>query len=348
MKDVARAAGVHVTTVSLALRNSPQLPEHTRERIQTLARDMGYRTNPLVAAFVQQRRIGALARFQGVLGFVTHSGPARTFPGNPYVSRIFDAATEHARVFGYRMEVIEVADFGYDPARVERVLHARNIRGLMFPPSDKLGAEIIPFNWENFATITLSTSIQKPTMDRVDTDHFGGALLAVQQLKANGYKRPGYVSLASTDMRTQGRWRGGFLAETQRLNIKSDVPPLVAQDERMSKEFGRWYKRWRPDVLVSIGFAYETCLPVLQAMGVSIPQDVSLVDLNIHTKRGRHTGIYTGIEMAARIAVDHLISKLQRNVLGLPEYPQVLLHPAIWHDGETLPRVATHRRPRLA
>jgi len=34
LADIARKAGVHVTTVSLAMRNHPRLPEKTRQRIQ--------------------------------------------------------------------------------------------------------------------------------------------------------------------------------------------------------------------------------------------------------------------------------------------------------------------------
>ena len=41
LKDIARKAGVHVTTVSLALRNHPRLPEITRKRIRRLRAKWG-------------------------------------------------------------------------------------------------------------------------------------------------------------------------------------------------------------------------------------------------------------------------------------------------------------------
>ena len=55
MTAVAKRAGVHTTTVSLALRNHPSLPVTTRERIQALAREMGYRPDPGLAALVAYR-----------------------------------------------------------------------------------------------------------------------------------------------------------------------------------------------------------------------------------------------------------------------------------------------------
>ena len=55
MADIARKAGVHVTTVSLALRNHPRLPASTRERIQALAKELGYVPDPFLRALVTYR-----------------------------------------------------------------------------------------------------------------------------------------------------------------------------------------------------------------------------------------------------------------------------------------------------
>jgi len=55
IKDIARVAGVHHTTVSLALRNSKALKKETREKIRELAFEMGYRANLLAQGFRNQR-----------------------------------------------------------------------------------------------------------------------------------------------------------------------------------------------------------------------------------------------------------------------------------------------------
>ena len=56
IKDIARQLDVSHTTVSLALRNHPSLPAATRARIQKLARELGYRPNPLVHALMAHVR----------------------------------------------------------------------------------------------------------------------------------------------------------------------------------------------------------------------------------------------------------------------------------------------------
>ena len=50
LAEVARTAGVHRTTVSMALRDHPRLPRNTRERLKTLATLLGYRPDPALAA----------------------------------------------------------------------------------------------------------------------------------------------------------------------------------------------------------------------------------------------------------------------------------------------------------
>ena len=55
LADIAVRAEVHVTTVSLALRNHPRLPAQTRERIQELAKKMGYVPDPFLRALVAYR-----------------------------------------------------------------------------------------------------------------------------------------------------------------------------------------------------------------------------------------------------------------------------------------------------
>jgi DNA-binding LacI/PurR family transcriptional regulator len=56
MRDVARRVAVSVSTVSLALRNSPLVSAETRKAVQAAVEELGYRVNPYVAAHMRSRR----------------------------------------------------------------------------------------------------------------------------------------------------------------------------------------------------------------------------------------------------------------------------------------------------
>ena len=56
LRTIAKALGVSPMTVSLALRNSRELPAATRIRIRRTAETMGYRPDPRVRAWLESRR----------------------------------------------------------------------------------------------------------------------------------------------------------------------------------------------------------------------------------------------------------------------------------------------------
>ena len=55
MKDVAGRAGLSVATVSLALSGSDKVSKSTRQRVEKLAREMGYRPNLYARKLVTRR-----------------------------------------------------------------------------------------------------------------------------------------------------------------------------------------------------------------------------------------------------------------------------------------------------
>lgn len=65
IEDVAAAAGVSVATVSRALRNLPNVAASTRERVQGIATDLGYRADPLATRLAtgRTRTIGVVVPF---------------------------------------------------------------------------------------------------------------------------------------------------------------------------------------------------------------------------------------------------------------------------------------------
>ena len=70
-KDIAIPANVSPMTVSLALRDSPRLSSETRRHVQEVAKENGYRPDPVLAALNAYRIGDYVHRFQGVIAWVT-------------------------------------------------------------------------------------------------------------------------------------------------------------------------------------------------------------------------------------------------------------------------------------
>jgi transcriptional regulator with XRE-family HTH domain len=56
MAEIAQKLGVASSTVSRALRGDPRISAEMRQRVETLAKNAGYRPNPLVSALMANRR----------------------------------------------------------------------------------------------------------------------------------------------------------------------------------------------------------------------------------------------------------------------------------------------------
>ena len=102
MKEVAREAGVHQTTVSLALRDHHSLPAATRARIRAVADRLGYRPNPLVSALMSVRRRGRASREGSTLAFLTAYPTRDGWRRSANYQYLFEATSARARELGYR------------------------------------------------------------------------------------------------------------------------------------------------------------------------------------------------------------------------------------------------------
>src|SRR3954471_8243949 len=94
MEDLARIAGVSTITVSRALRDSPLVPEGTREKIRRIAAEQGYRFN-VSARNLRMRRSYSVA-------VVVEMTPVKGRPmSDPYPLELLGGITQELTTAGY-------------------------------------------------------------------------------------------------------------------------------------------------------------------------------------------------------------------------------------------------------
>ena len=189
LEDVANRAGVHRTTVSLALRDHPRNPQQTRERIKGLAEKLGYRVNPLVSALMQSRRMGKGVKHV-TLAYVT-SHPTRygwSPEGGHDRPNFFPGAVERASDFGYKLEHFWLTEPGMSTERFCNILSVRGINGLLIgrlPP----GETSMELHWNRFSCVALGMTLRSPQLHHVTENHFrhrlaGRAAVSQSRLQA--------------------------------------------------------------------------------------------------------------------------------------------------------------------
>ena len=328
MREVARTAGVAVSTVSKALRNDPTLPETRCREIQTLAARLGYRPHPLVATLMAQlhhhRRRSDPHSLAWIDLWPAASGPDVAIPTEP----ILQGARERANELGYRVEVYHAGRENLTPDRLARLLTARGQWGVIIPPVPEACMRF-PLDLRGLAAVTIGTSLQEPVMHRVSPNHFQGCTLALQKLRTRGFQRIGLVLSPAMNKRTEGKWLGAFLAARADWLANETVEPLLtAHDDRSA--LASWLDLQQPDVvLVAEEFAWQTTGPSTRP-GHKLPDRAWLMFQPSRSRRGG--GLDYCPEQLGRVAVEMVVAQIHRNERGQPPIPQTVLIDAIWRD----------------
>lgn len=177
MRDVARAANCDQSTVSLALRGDPRISSCTRDRIESVARSLGYSVHPMISAWVSARRSGRRVEARLPLAYIDfdHEVPADS-EIEAESAACFEGARERSMRHGYVLTKFCWKDYESNPRRLGQVLSTRGIRGILF------GSAAHPicvrgWSWSQFSCIGIGRSMQEPVLHRVVRDDISTARL---------------------------------------------------------------------------------------------------------------------------------------------------------------------------
>ncbi|HEY9250215.1 MAG TPA: LacI family DNA-binding transcriptional regulator [Rariglobus sp.] len=340
LRDIATAAGVDISTVSRALRNSPSVRPVTRAEIQKIATALGYIPDPAMSALVAYRKGVQASPYQSTLAWLDNwpvrGGLRKIQSFNEY----FIGATERANRFGYKVEEFFLQEKGMTPARMGAILRARNIQGIIVPPQQHDSVEF-NFDFTHFSAVALGYSL-RPALLHVVTNHqFLSITLAVKKLRALGYRRIALYLYADWDKKVNEGYSSGFLATQKKLPAKDCIPAYLydgsesVPEEIIAAKFRDWFARARPEAIITQGLHPEV-VNWLKPLGLQVPRDVGIVDLSAHPDQPDISGIYQNDRLIGATAADLVIGMLQRNEQGLPAtliYTQV---DGVWQPGKSV------------
>ena len=332
IRSLARLLRISRTTVSEALRNQPRVSARTRERVQAAARAAGYRFNPLASSILSEIRRTHLSTFHGVLAAVSLEEPARPrFPG-PFWLNLLRGAADRAAELGFKLERFMVGQRGLSVHRLDTILRSRGIRGVLIMPAWRR-PDFTQLSWTNYTGVYADYLIDLPALHSVCPDHPRAMMGATERLHGLGYRRPGLVVLEQESSRLQHRWVAAFLAYVHLHPELAVVPPLLLP-EMTPEPFMRWFKKYRPDVV--LGHRAEM-ISWMTACGARVPETHGFCCLNIHLNTVPCAGIDQQPYQVGVRSIDIVISQLHRNEYGIPEVPCNTTVPSRWVNGPTLP-----------
>ncbi|MCW7946617.1 LacI family transcriptional regulator [Streptomyces hygroscopicus] len=281
IKDVARAAGVSVGTVSNVINRPEAVASETRARVLSAIDRLGY----VRSESARQLRAGR-SRIMGLLVLDM---------GNPFFVDVARGAERAAREAGLGVMVCNSARSPAEEADYLALFAEQRVRGVLLTPADATGPNVQAFRRHGIPFVLVDRVAEGATECSVRVDDTAGGALAVRHLVDAGHRSLAFVSGPPALGQVRDRRTGALnaLAEaglgsealrelpTERL----DVPAGRDAGARLLGLADRPTAVFCANDLLALGV-----LQAMYAAGVRVPEDLAIVG-------------YDDIEFAAAAAV---------------------------------------------
>jgi len=314
IKEVASVAGVSTQTVSRVINKRPDVSPETRERVQHVISQLGYRPSALARSLIQQRSY--------TLGVVTAGlrfiGPSRTLSG------ITSAAEEK----GYSLLLKELPQFDTtDITPIFQALHDRHVDGIIWAVPE-VGQNR---DWINHSSLETGTPMVYLAMEPrndilvVSINNFLGARLAVSHLLDQGYRHIGHVAGPMDWWEAQQRMTGW----------KDTLRDAGIESKNDHWAEGNWSSASGAQAIEKLFVQYpqidsvfvgndQMALGVMQVAaqkGLLIPDDLGIVGFDNIPESAYFSPPLTTIQQdqygIGKVAVEQIIQIIESNLEGL-------------------------------
>lgn len=334
LHDIAKRAGVSIATVSLALRGRGEVSKKQAKTIQDLAKEMGYRPNPMLAALASKRFSTAKAQVGTPLAFLEFP----SMPGqSPFKTSLYrKALIEEARRLGYEPTAYSV-DAETSPASLYRQLYNRTTQGIIITGSMDMEQFGKHFDWDPFSIVQCARHVATYPFTTVRSNIFQSIKLIFTKLRERGYERIGFA-ISRHDMLLEDdedRHGAAIALETAHLAKKNQLPAYLGAiaDEAA---FIAWYRKHKPDVVVGFNNMHYQ---YLLNSGIRVPEETGVAVLH-NCGQKDIAGLDQNIEEIARQSIHQLDLLIRNHERGINPNPIHIVLPSIWHDGPSIRALA--------
>lgn len=301
LKDIADRTGFSTNTVSLALRQSPRIPQQTRDVIQRAAAELNYLPNQIAKSLV--------SRETKTIGLIL------TDMNNPTLTHTAQAIEVALAQRGYGTLFATSNNILSEETRAIELFRARQVDGMLIYPSNHRQLEHIrPLRRANYPVVLLVAD-PDAGIDAVCIDDRRGAYKAVRHLIDVGHRNIGIIDSAIPLGNLEKMQ--GYQQALREAGIDYDQG-LTVDPRGHSAERGYWAMdammtaERRPSAI----FAATDSLAIgalrwCQTHNVRVPDDMAIVGFdNIEYAEYAAVPLSTvnyAVEVVTRMAVDRLM-----------------------------------------
>lgn len=307
LKQIAKELDVSISTVSKSLRNSPEIGEDTREKVQAFAKLYNYKPNN-IALSLKNRKTKTIGV---IIPEVVHH----------FFATVISGIEHYANNYGYNV-IVCLSDESFDKEVINMEMLANgSIDGFIISLSKETQLK------KDFHHITEATSQGMPVVmfDRVTNDIFCDKVIiddktaaqdAVNFLVYKGLKKIGL--LTTVDYVSVGKLRTDGYLQALRFNNKMVDENLILKIEDIESceaAIEEYLQKNEVDGIFAVNELFAvTAIKAAIKLGKRVPEDISVIGftdgiISKYSSPAITTVSQNGIEMgqkAAKLLIDRL------------------------------------------
>lgn len=272
IKDVAKKAGVSISTVSKVIHDAPTISESTKQKIRSIMKELNYYPNIIAQSFASQSsyHIGLIMTLKKEDAFL-----------NPYIYEILAGIEETAKKHGYLLSLINMNTVSEDPHELEKLIMQKRVDGLIIHLAGFKNKLLKILDKKKFPYIFIGQPSFTSSSCWVDINNTKAGEIATEHLINQGCEKIAYLGDGINNFICKSRYNGyqnalelkGYEINSEYIKDTSDISEQTSV--LIDKLMGL---KKQPDGLVcSNNFIAFESLKSLQQKGISIPNDIRII-----------------------------------------------------------------------
>lgn len=304
IRDIAKLAGVSISTVSLALNDSSRVSAKTLRKIEDAIKATDYKVDPIASSL----KSGSTKLIGVVAGDVS----------NPFFGRLLNQIQSCAIEKGHLVIVSASRGVALHEGQILDFLAGQRVAGILLSPHGKDQDFIDHINRLRMPTVLFDHKVEGLNTDFVGSDNILASAMLTEHLIRLGHTRiallAGETGLYSADQRTKG-----FYATMQSAGIEVDEHLVVDakyDGDLAYAETMRLLTSDKPPTAI-VAANNVMALAALQAiidLGFKCPEDISLTSIDdvpwSSVIQPKLTMAVQPIEQIGKIATDMLFERI--------------------------------------
>ncbi|MFT8336952.1 LacI family DNA-binding transcriptional regulator [Schleiferilactobacillus harbinensis] len=311
IRDVAKLAGVSISTVSKALNQSSAVTEKTRQKILAAAKQLNYVPNSMG----KQLKSGRTK----TIGYLTNS------VSGPYFYALVDGIAKTADKYGYSLNIV----LARGPEMVAHNLFGTMFDGLIVFAETVTRADIQQLVRRHIPAIFLDRQIATGSVGSITFDSYQAGYAVAQYLISLGNKNIGYIAGVIDNYDSDERQRG-YIAALQEHHLPV-TPAFILRanyDEAMAynavRKLMAGTAKTKPTAFIAANDVMAVgTIRAIQDLGQRVPADISVTGFDdaemVRFFRPTLTTVHNPIEQQGVMAVEQLIQIISQKKTGSSE-----------------------------